>query len=521
MMPRQEDAMRRRLLVTLLITSAALLEPPGAGAQSKDDTLVYAVQSDIETYDMHNHILREGIVIGYHVFDNLVARDLKTRKIVPHLATSWKVIGERNWEFKLRKGVTFHNGDPFTAHTVKFNFDRVLNPENKLPQRGNHVAIIAVEVVDDFTVRFKTKDPYPLMLERLTQLQMLSERVVKDKGNEWLATHAVGTGPYKLVSWKPKQEHLWERHEAYWGPKPAFKYVRVRIIPELATQIAELVSGGVDVIKAVPPDQMDVINKSGRARTSASPILRTAFLQLDQAGRSGKSPVQDARVRQALNHAVDADGIIKHVLLGLGDRVATVVNPMAFGYDPALQPYRQDVAKAKKLLAEAGYPQGFEMRFRTGLYVVEPGVAQTNEAIVADLAKVGVKATQNLINDTGPYVTQVREGKAGPMFNWSWGYYSVFDADAILWDLLKCGENFSYYCNKDLDKLIEAGRASINAAERADIYKKAQKMLFDDAAHVFKWGLRGVWGISNRIEYSAPLDEIDRMFIVTPRGKKS
>ncbi len=171
----------------------------------------------------------------------------------------------------------------------------------------------------------------------------------------------VGTGPYKLQKWTKKQEHLLVRNDDYWGPKPAFKYVRVRIIPEQATQIAELISGGVDIIKAVPPDQMDVINKSGQARTSVSPILRTAFLQLDQAGRSGPNPFQDRRVRQAANLAVDIDSIIKHVINGLGDRTATTINPMAFGFDPSVKPYKQDLAQAKKLLAEAGFPNGLEV----------------------------------------------------------------------------------------------------------------------------------------------------------------
>src|SRR5207249_1238608 len=140
------------------------------------------------------------------------------------------------------------------------------------------------------TARFKTDGPYPLFVERMTALVMQSDKVIREKGHEWMQENPIGTGPYKLVRWAKKQEHLLVRNDDYWGPKPAFKYVRVRIIPEQATQIAEVISGGVDVIKAVPPDQMDVIDKSGAARTSTSPILRTAMLQLDQAGRTGPNP---------------------------------------------------------------------------------------------------------------------------------------------------------------------------------------------------------------------------------------
>src|SRR5439155_5727150 len=226
-----------------------------------------------------------SVTLGSDAFHHLARRHLKTRKVGPSLATPWKALADTTWEVKLREGVKFHDGTPFTARDVKATFDRVLDEKNKLTARGNHAKIQSVEVEDEYTVRFKTDGPYPLFVERLTAQVMQSEKAIREKGHEWMQEHPVGTGPYKLVRWIKKQEHLLVRNDDYWGPKPAFKYVRIRIIPEMATLIAELISGGVDIIKAVPPDQMDVINKSGQARTSTSPILRTVFIQLDQAGR--------------------------------------------------------------------------------------------------------------------------------------------------------------------------------------------------------------------------------------------
>jgi peptide/nickel transport system substrate-binding protein len=504
---------------SLLLLVLTLSMPADILAQTKDDTIVYALQSDVQNWDPPNSVLRESIILGYNVFDHLAARDLKTGKVGPSLAISWKALDDTTWEVKLRRGVKFHDGTPFGAKDVKASFDRVLNPENKLTARGNHAKIKSVEVVDDLTVRFKTDGPYPLFVERLTALVMQSEKVMKEKGQEWMQDNPVGTGPYKLVKWMKKQEHLLVRNDDYWGPKPAFKYVRIRIIPEQATQIAELISGGVDIIKAVPPDQMDVINKSGQARTTTSPILRTAMIQLDQAGRSGPNPFQDRRVRQAANLAVDMDGIIKHVLNGLADRVATTVNPMAFGFDPGVKPYKQDLAQAKKLLAEAGFPNGLDVGFMRGQPVVEPGVIQTSDAIVADLAKAGIRTKARMVGETGPFTNMVRDGKAEPMFEWSWGYYSIFDADAILFDVMTCNQPYSVYCNKALDDLVIQGRSTLDTKRRTEIYAKAQRLIRDDAAYLFKWGLRGVWGISNRIEYEAPRDEVDRMFVVTPRKK--
>jgi len=224
-------------------------------------------------------------------------------------------------------------------------------------------------------------------------------------------------------------------------------------------------------------------------------------------------------VRQAANLAVDIESIIKHVINGLGDRTATTINPMAFGFDPGLKPYKQDVAQAKKLLAEAGFPNGFEVGFLRTQPVVEPGLIQTSDAIVADLAKVGIRTKARMVGEVGPYTNLVRDNKADPMFEWSWGYYSVFDADAILFDVMTCGQPYAYYCNKVLDDLVIQGRSTLDAKKRTEIYVKAQKLIHEDAAYLFKWGLRGVWGISNRIEYEAPRDEIDRMFVVTARKK--
>jgi peptide/nickel transport system substrate-binding protein len=512
--------MARALIAVLALALTLGLGAAGdVLAQTKDDTIVYALQSDVQNWDPPNSVLRESIILGYHVFDHLAARDLKTGKVGPSLATSWKAIDDTTWEVKLRRNVKFHDGTPFGAKDVKATFERVLNPENKLTARGNHAKIKSIEVLDDATVRFKTDGPYPLFVERMTAQVMQSEKVIKEKGHEWMQDNPVGTGPYKLLKWSKKQEHLLVRNEDYWGNKPAFKHVRIRIIPEQATQIAELISGGVDVIKAVPPDQMDVINKSGQARTSTTPILRTAFIQLDQAGRAGPNPFQDKRVRQAANLAVDIDSIIKHVINGLGDRTATTINPMAFGYDASIKPYKQDLAAAKKLLAEAGFPNGVEVGFMRTQPIVEPGLIQTSDAIVADLLKAGIRTKARMIGESGPFTNVVRDNKADPMFEWSWGYYSVFDADAILFDVMTCNQPYSYYCNKAVDDMVIQGRSTLDQKKRQEIYTRIQKMLHEDAAYLFKWGLRGVWGISNRIEYEGPRDEVDRMFVATPRKK--
>src|SRR6266581_408303 len=222
--PVMEDAMGRRRLAILALLVLVVSVPTPVAAQTKDDTIVYALQSDMQNWDPPNSVLRESIILGYHVFDHLAARDLKTGKVAPSLATSWKNLDDTTWEVKLRQNVKFHDGSRFSARDVKATFDRVLDEKNKLTARGNHTKIKSVEVVDDYTVRFKTDGPYPLFVERLSALVMQSEKAIKEKGHEWMQENPVGTGPYKLLKWSKKQEHLLVRNDEYWGPKPVFKY---------------------------------------------------------------------------------------------------------------------------------------------------------------------------------------------------------------------------------------------------------------------------------------------------------
>ena len=496
-------------LVALVILGG-LLGP--ADAQTKDDTVVYAFQSDVQNWDPPNSVLRESIILGYHVFDHLAVRDLKTNRVVPHLATSWKALDDTTWELKLRRDARFHDGTKFTARDVKATFDRVLNPENKLTARGNHAKIKSIEVVDDYSVQFKTDGPYPLFVERLTAQVMQSEKVIKEKGHEWMQDNPVGTGPYKLLKWNKKQEHLLVRNDDYWGSKPSFKYVRIRIIPETATQIAELISGGVDVIKAVPPDQMDVINKSGQARTSTSPILRTAMLQLDQAARSGPNPFTDRRVRQVANLAVDVDAIIKFVLNGLGDRVATPVNPMAFGFDPGLKPYKQDLDRAKKLLAEAGFARGFD----AGDYYCDTSYANIGEVVLNNLQELGIRVKLRPL-ERAAFFSAYAEKKLKNIIQGSSGAFG--NAATRLDAFVVKGGAYAYGHYPDIDAAFAEQAVELNKEKRTAMLNKLQQMVHARSIYAPIWQLAFINGQGKRVgesalglieghAYSAPYEDV-------------
>jgi peptide/nickel transport system substrate-binding protein len=509
---------------------AAPAAKPGAapaGTTSGKDTVVLVFNTDVTNMDPAANVLREGIKLFYHLFDNLGVRDYETNRIKPWLAKSWKATDDLTWEMEIRDDVKFHNGDPFTADTVKFNVERVINPETKSPQAGNWKAISEIRVVDPTHLVWKTKEPYPIFVERLQNLQFISQKVLQEKGLQYVQENAIGTGPYKFVKWDRGQQIVMERNDDYWGPKPAFKNAIVRIIKDPATAVAELLAGRVDIVPAFPFDQMKTLESAGAGQAVVQPILRTAFRGLDMRARSGPNPFTDKNVRLAVNYACNVDGYIKTLQAG-GERTPGNVNKLAFGYDPSIQPYPYDVNKAKELLDAAGWKDGpdgvrvkdgqkFEIRFITSPSNM-PNNQQVNEAIVQDLAAAGIKATIQNFGDVTSFTTTVSEGKGGPMYQFDWGYFSVFDADGILWDMHHSSSPYAYFSTPELDALLEQGRGTLDEARRKEAYSKAQKLLHDEAAVLFLWSLSGIWGVSKNVDWQPRGDEIDRLFEAKPKA---
>jgi peptide/nickel transport system substrate-binding protein len=485
----------------------------GPAAKGKD-TLVTAMEADLPTLDPHMNNLRPGIIFHYHLYDNLVARNLATMKIGPHLATSWKPIEPTVWEMELRQDVKFTNGEPFNAEVVKFNWDRVLDPNRKSPQRGNHRAIKSVHVTGPHKVRVTTTAPYPVFAERLQNFQMIPPKYVREKGDAYFAEHPIGTGPYKLLEWKRDQYIALERNDGYWGPKPAIKNVTFRIIPDKATQIGELLAGRMDVMRAVPTDQTQTVNASGIASVLSERILRVEFIRLDAKGRWGPNPFQDKRVRQAVNHAINIDAYIKNLQPG-GDRTAALISPMQFGYSAAVKPYEYSPERAKSLLAQAGHGNGFSVRALTSSNQLMPNARLVEQAVQQDLAKVGIKIEIQVMGASA-FEDLVAKGQAGPMYFYNWGSYSIFDVDGMYWDMLHSSSVHAYWENKDFDKLIEEGRGSLNAEVRRKAYAQAQAIVREEAPAAFMWAFHQLWGVSKTIAWKPAPDEIDRYFEAKP-----
>lgn len=493
-----------------LSTAEALRIPKGQ--------VVVALGADVPALDPHMHNIRGMLIVGWQLFDSLISRDPTTMKPVPHLAESWRLVDELTWELKLRHGVKFHNGEPFNAATVKYNFERVLNPEQKSPQRGNIAWIARVDVVDDYTVRLITKAPHPIVPERLTNFQMVPATYGKEVGDRGLANKPVGTGPYKFVSWTKGQQVVLEANTDYWQGPPAVQTVIFRIIPEMATQITELLAGGVDIIRTVPPEQIPVIEASGTTYVSMAPILRVVYLGLDCLRRDPTSQValQDIRVRQAIAHAIDADGIIYHVLGGIGARTATGVTSMHFGYDGDAPRYAYNPEKAKHLLAEAGYPSGLRLNLHTygGSIMCQ---RQVTEAIRGYLAQVGIQTDTQYFDDVNTFASYQQAGKLNDLVLGSWGSYSIFDADMLLHPLFHRAEPFAYCTDPQLEALLDKVRSSLDQNLRKETLLQAQRAIMSQAYWVPLYSQHEILGLNKRLHYQAARDEIIRLFDVTWR----
>jgi peptide/nickel transport system substrate-binding protein len=507
--------MKRHLWCGIILAAFMLFLPWLMPAYAAKDKVVVAFGSNIPTLDPHMHSSRLAHIADWHLYDTLMDRDSKTYKPAPGLASSLKNINATTWELKLRTGVKFHNGEPFNADAVKFTIDRVLDPATKSVTRGNFTWIKEVKVVDENTVQIITAKPFPAAAEFLTLAYIVPPKYLKSVGDEEFSRKPVGTGPYKFVEWKKAEHLIVEANPDYWkeSPKgmPRIKTIVFRTIPETTTQIAELLSGGVDIIRNVPPDQIDIIQNSSNARISATKILRVNSLMLDNAGRASNTALTNQKVRQAIAYAINVDEMLKTILGGYAQRTATGVNPLHFGFDPSIKPYPYDPTRAKQLLAEAGYPNGFELTLNTYSGSIT-SVDQMADAITGYLAKVGIKAKRRHVEDVGLWTKMGQEGKMEGMQYYSWGSNSIFDADAILYALHYSKEPLSYTKDAELDALLDEGRTQIDPKKRLEAYAKAQKLMHDKVYWIPINVQYTIEGVNKKLNYEAGSDEMMRVY---------
>jgi peptide/nickel transport system substrate-binding protein len=469
---------------------------PGA----KKDTITVALDSDYPTMDPHMHNERNAIIINWHIFDSLLTRDPETMAVVPHLAESFKAVNDTTWELKLRKDVKFHNGEEFNADSVKFTFDRVLDEKTKSPQRGNISAVKEVKVIDPYTVQLITNAPYPLLPERLTYFCMLPPKYFNEVGADKFGQSPVGTGPYKFGEWKKGDRVILKANEEYWKGAPQIKNVVFRTIREQATQLNELAAGGVDLIWKLPPENIPQVEKAGATITTTE-ILRFWHISMNPAFK----PLQDKNFRLAMAHAINVDAIIAAIFEGKATRIAAMVNPKQFGFDPSVKPFPYDPEKAKQYLKQSSY-KGEKLTLH--YYMKGTGNA-VMDAIAGDLKQVGINVETKFYPETNTLVELNRSGKT-EMDAGTWGSFSTFDADAVLEPFLSLKGTYgaTHQFAPDQNQLIADARATLDAPKRKELYTKLQKLVVDEAMDISLFSPLDIYGMHKDLNYKPRADEV-------------
>jgi peptide/nickel transport system substrate-binding protein len=494
---------------------AAALATGAASAQ----TVRIGNQGDALSMDPHSLNESLQLTVTGNVYEPLVARD-RNLKLVPGLATSWKQTSPTVWRFELRKGVEFHDGTPFTADDVLFTFARAAGEGSDMKSYVNDVK--DVRKVDSHTVDVETKGPFPILPDVLSLLFVMSKKWCEDnqatrpvdrrKGIENAASfRANGTGPFRLRERQPNVKTTFQRNGSYWG-KIEGNVVNVEYTPigNDSTRVAALLSGQVDVIEPVPLQDVARINSSGKTKVMQGPELRTIFLGMDQkrdellySNVKGKNPFKDKRVRQAFYQAIDIQGIQRTVMRGAAAPTALMVGPGINGFDAGMNtrlPF--DAEASKKLLAEAGYPNGFEVALNcpNDRYVNDGNICQ---AVAANLARVGVKV--NLQAETkGTYFPKIlRRDTSFYMLGWTPGTY---DSHNALNALMRCVDdsgsgqfNLGSYCNPKVDELTKQIQSETDKAKRDAMIREAFKIHSDDIGHLPLHQQALAWGVANNV----------------------
>lgn len=477
------------------------------------DTLIVAIGTDMDTPDPHGQTTTTIHGMVRHVYETLLWYD-KEGNLIPWLAERWEVSDDGLvYTFYLRKGVYFTDGTEFDAYAVKANIDRWINPNVKVPTRSQLGPVKGAEVVDKYTVKIILEKPYGPFLQAVANyLLIASPKVLEKYGNQSITdiNDAIGTGPFKFAEWKSGQEIVMVANENWWMGRPKVNKLVWKIIPEAGTREAALLAGDVDVALYPPPSDLPKLKEDPNVAVYTPLTNRILFVALHPVG-----PLADPKVRQAINYAVDKQAIVENVLFGLGIPADAPIPPHFFGYAKQT-PYEYNPDKAKQLLAEAGYPDGFTMVLLhpTGRYLQDKQVA---EAIQAYLQQVGIQVELK----TGDWPTFVKSVLKplnetdfdavlvgwGPLINDAhFTLYAQFHSSQAV----PKGLGLAYYSNPEVDRLLEQALSETDPQKRAELYAQAQQIIWQDAPWLF------LYTQSNLLAASAKLKDI----FIHPNGEQ-
>ena len=478
------------------------------------------MSADVTSVDPHFTNITPNNTIGWHVFDALTHVDADAR-LVPGLAESWRAVDDTTWEFKLRRGVKFHDGSDLTADDVLYSIDRAA----KLPngQFGTFVAQLSDKrAVDSHTLRFRTARPYAMVPYDLNSIFIVSKKAGAATSADFDSGRAmIGSGPFRFVRFARGDRVELAKNEAYWGGAPAWDKVSFRILPSDAPRLAALLAGDVDMIDAVPTQDVTRLKANRNFALAQKVSWRTLFFHLDQArdkspfvtDRAGKpldrNPLRDARVRLAISKSINRQAIVDRVMEGSALPASNLVSPPVFGHAADIKPEAYDPEGAKKLLAEAGYPDGLGLTVHApnNRYVNDDQIAQ---AVAQMLTRAGIAAKVEVM-PVNVYLPKARAGEFS-MTMLGWGSFS---GDLALRSLVATEQpakgfgtwNWSKYSNPKVDALLEQGFATVDEKKREAIARDAARLALRDTAVVPLHHQLATWAMKRNLSYAARTDE--------------
>ena len=493
------------------ILGAVLLSATPVSAQKSADTLRIVMRDALPNVDPYYNNLRTGVVMHHQAWDTLVYRNPNTFKIEPLLATEWKTPNPTTIEFTLRPNVKFHDGTTLTADDVVYTLTVASDPNSKVSTPANYNWIEKAEKTGDLSVRVTLKRPTPAALEYFALVIPIYPKAYREKvGPEGYAKAPIGAGPYKITRVEPGVSIDFERFEDYWAGspkgKPAIKKISVRFVPDATTEMTELLAQRADWIWNLNPDQFDNVNKLPMLTAVRKESMRVGFMQLDAAGRTGAdNPLTKVKVRQAIFHAIDRQAIADKLVTG-GSRVPPApCFPPQFGCDAeAAVLYDYNPAKAKQLLAEAGYPDGFDVELAS--YVLP----QWGAAVQNYLQAVGIRAKLNQLQ----VAALIQRSNAGELRTQlgSWGSYSINDVSAILPNYFDGGA-VDYARDHQVSKWLLEGGSSNDPEVRKKAYSAAIHRITEQAYWVPLHTYVTTYGYSKTLDFTPYPDELPRFFL--------
>jgi peptide/nickel transport system substrate-binding protein len=497
----QNSLTRRNFLTSSAGAIAGFLAVPGLARLAYPQTTArnrVIVAHGVGIYSLNPYATNTSPLqaVWGSIMEPLVDPDYEKRSYRGILAESWQMKGNK-LTFKLRKGIRFHDGSPFSSHDVIASFKRILTDKQSL-QAPNLENIKEMDAPDDQTVVLTLKRVDANALEDISSRVVMKQAIAEKMGEA--DNPPIGTGPFKFVSWERSGLFVMRRNENYWGTPAKIDEVIFKNIQEDAARIAALESGQADIISNVPPHEVERLKAIPRLRVQPVQGLRPIFLVLCPAYK----PLDNLKVRRAMTHAIDRDRIIKHVLEGNAYPLKGLLGPQVFGYDPNAKAFAYDPERAKQLLTEAGFPNGFEIDYHspTGRYPKDREVAQV---IVEQLSKVGIKANLKT-PDWSIFNTEYKNGKYAFYLT---GRGSLTDADTLFQQYFKTGATRRVlgYSNPKVDELLETEQQTFDVKKREKLLWEAHRLILEDAPAIPLWNAMDIYAHRADLVWTAPPDE--------------